>query len=417
MNNEYKHTKIGYFPDDWKLSKLGDLTKKIGSGITPRGGSKTYLSKGIPLIRSQNVLSGCLDISDVAFISESQHLEMKNTYLEPLDVLLNITGASIGRCCLLPESFKEGNVNQHVCIIRTNKNLDPNFLSMVLNSSVGKKQIFQFQAGGNRQGLNFNQISSFRIPLPPLAEQRRIAEILSTWDEAIDRTEQLIAALEKRKKGLMQRLLTGQTRFPGFTDKWREVKLGEVASITAGNSFSNDYQGSCKGKYPFYKVSDMSLQDNHKYLIEANNYVDEELVKTQKWKLFDKGTTVFPKVGETIHTNKKRLLSTMSLIDNNLMAIRITGRETCDSNYLFNWFEQFNLSKLCNLGAVPSIRSEDVKRLKIILPPIKEQIKIANFILLCDKQIEFYIKMNNKIQTQKKGLMQRLLTGQVRVDV
>jgi type I restriction enzyme S subunit len=213
--------KIHRLPEDWEVLCLDSIASKVGSGITPRGGREVYLDEGIPFIRSQNVLVGRLDFSDIAFISEEQHEEMSNTKLQPFDVLLNITGASIGRCCIVPDSIHEGNVNQHVCIIRSNGRINPYFLMLLLNSDIGQKQIWQFQAGGNRQGLNFEQIRGFALPLPPLPEQRRIAEIISTWDEAIALYELLIGPatsssktglLVKQREGLMQRLLMGQVR-------------------------------------------------------------------------------------------------------------------------------------------------------------------------------------------------------------
>ena len=137
----YKETEAGWIPSDWLDCKLGDLVVKVGSGVTPKGGSESYLASGVPLIRSQNVQRGSLSLSDVAYISTDQHQRMANSALRPLDVLLNITGASIGRCAVLPEDFGEGNVNQHVCIIRPADSLLPGFLSQYLNSQFGQGQI------------------------------------------------------------------------------------------------------------------------------------------------------------------------------------------------------------------------------------------------------------------------------------
>ncbi len=122
-----KESSFGKIPTIWNTVKLGDYTSKIGSGITPKGGSKAYVEQGIPLLRSQNILHGKLKLDDVAFISNVQHNKMKNSQLQERDVLLNITGASIGRCAVLPNNFNVGNVNQHVCIIRTShKNYSQN---------------------------------------------------------------------------------------------------------------------------------------------------------------------------------------------------------------------------------------------------------------------------------------------------
>ena len=104
--------------------KLGDICQKIGSGSTPKGGREVYLDSGIPIIRSQNVLNGILDMKDVAYISKEQHQKMKGTWVHPNDILLNITGASIGRSCVVPEDIQTANVNQHVCIIRLKNGVD-----------------------------------------------------------------------------------------------------------------------------------------------------------------------------------------------------------------------------------------------------------------------------------------------------
>jgi type I restriction enzyme, S subunit len=191
----------------WEEKTLGDYTSKVGSGTTPNGGDKNYKKSGRPFIRSQNVGWGHLLLEDVAFIDESIHSTMLATEIKAQDVLLNITGASIGRCAVADSRIQGGNVNQHVCIIRTKAGMNPFFLSQHLNSSRGQKQIDNFQAGGNRQGLNFQQIRSFGIPTPPtLEEQQKIAEALSSFDDLITAQREKIDALKEHKKGLMQGL-------------------------------------------------------------------------------------------------------------------------------------------------------------------------------------------------------------------
>ncbi|NGZ69215.1 hypothetical protein G6Z92_20240 [Vibrio aestuarianus subsp. cardii] len=122
----------------WDLKNLGRLATKIGSGVTPKGGSNAYKPSGIPLIRSQNVLWGNVDLSDVAYIDEDQHAKMKGSIVYKNDVLLNITGASIGRSAV--SHLNEANVNQHVCIIRSDA-LEPEYLKNFLLSFYGQKQI------------------------------------------------------------------------------------------------------------------------------------------------------------------------------------------------------------------------------------------------------------------------------------
>ncbi|EJE8547434.1 restriction endonuclease subunit S [Vibrio vulnificus] len=213
-HSEFQDSPFGKIPKCWSVETLGEHTVKVGSGVTPKGGSKAYVDSGIPLIRSQNVLFGKFKLDDVAFITEQQHDKMKGSKLQPRDVLLNITGASIGRCAVLPEDFDEGNVNQHVCIIRTSESIDPDFCGWFLNSNLGQKQIWNLQAGGNREGLNFQQIRSFKIPVFSIEEQCSIVEILSTVSDKLNLLETQKAETQQLKKGLMQKLLTGEWRVP-----------------------------------------------------------------------------------------------------------------------------------------------------------------------------------------------------------
>lgn len=193
------------FEGEWVEKKLKELTNKIGSGITPKGGDKAYKSNGRPFVRSQNVGWGKLDLVKVAFIDEKTHNSFLSTELVLDDVLLNITGASIGRCALADHRVVNGNVNQHVCIIRTKIQLFPPFLMQWLLSDEGQNQISSNQAGGNRQGLNFSQIGSFCIICPPtVKEQQIIAATLSSLDHLVELQIQKIATLKQNKAGLMQ---------------------------------------------------------------------------------------------------------------------------------------------------------------------------------------------------------------------
>ncbi len=155
---------LGEIPEHWNLPRLKWLSKKIGSGVTPRGGSEVYQDNGIPLIRSQNVHFDGLRLDDVAYISEEIYESMIRSAVEAKDVLLNITGASIGRCTIVPDNFGLANVNQHVCIIRPiDKRLKPEFLNIILSSFIGQSQVFNGQNGAAREGLNYDQLGNFII--------------------------------------------------------------------------------------------------------------------------------------------------------------------------------------------------------------------------------------------------------------
>ena len=181
----------------------------MGSGVTPRGGESVYKMDGHPFVRSQNVGLGHLILDDIAFIDEETHLRQKSTELKLEDVLLNITGASIGRSALVNEQVVGGNVNQHVCIIRTKESLIPSFLCNFLLSNYGQRQIDSFQAGGNRQGLNFEQIKSIKIAIPSTKEQTKVAKLLQLIEERIATQNKIIEKLQSLIKGLNNILLYG----------------------------------------------------------------------------------------------------------------------------------------------------------------------------------------------------------------
>lgn len=189
----------------WEVKKLGDLTTKVGSGSTPRGGSKVYQDYGNIFIRSQNVLMNKLDLEDVAFISDEIHEGMKNTWVQENDVLLNITGASIGRVCVYNKS-EAANVNQHVCILRPIQDeIKPYYLSHLISSKNYQDKILGQQTGGTRQAFNMTQIKNFDIPLPPLELQTQFNEMLTKLKGEI----QSLKVNSKKSEELFSSLVQG----------------------------------------------------------------------------------------------------------------------------------------------------------------------------------------------------------------
>jgi len=370
------------------------------------------VKNGIPLIRSQNVLTGILDLSDVVYISEEQHRKMANSRLMPLDVLLNITGASIGRCCMLPNSFGESNVNQHVCIIRTDHQLVPHFLAQYLNSDGGQRQIDQFQAGSNRQGLNYQQIASFKIPLPSLPEQRAIAAILSTWDEAITLTERLIAVLRQRKQALMQMLLTGEVRFPGFEGEWRRMTLEDATrTMESGGTPSTQTKKFWDGNIPWITGADFEDQK----VSQVRRYITAEAVEKSSTKVVNKGNILL--VTRT-GVGKMALAPFDMAISQDITGIT-PKEEIITPEYLIACLS-WTIPRLARFNQGTSINGiirNDLKVHEIVIPHFKEQQKITNVLQICDSQIEQSKQIFISLQLEKRGLMQQLLTGAIRVQV
>ncbi|MGE0020927.1 MAG: restriction endonuclease subunit S [Draconibacterium sp.] len=204
---------IGEIPEHWETSKLGFYTTKIGSGSTPRGGSEVYVDSGIPFIRSQNVHFEGLRLDDISFIDTETHNSMKGTIVKKNDVLLNITGGSIGRCCIV-HLEDEMNINQHVSIIRTTKDLTPFFLNYILYSDIGQSQVVYNVSGGNREGLTIEGIRNFKIILPPILEQIKIVQYLDNRTKEIDDLMSLeqkkIEVLKEYRQSLISEVITGK---------------------------------------------------------------------------------------------------------------------------------------------------------------------------------------------------------------
>lgn len=207
---------IGEIPAHWTSIPLKAVTSKIGSGKTPAGGAETYQETGVLFLRSQNIYNTGLKLAGAFCISEDIDAEMANTRVRLNDVLLNITGGSIGRCCLFDLPDTAANVNQHVCIIRATDAVIPQFIRYFWNSTAGPMVIEQYQTGSNRQGLNFEQIGATRIPFCSKEEQhsiiRYLDHITNIIEDLISEKELLIADLETYKKALVYEVVTGKRR-------------------------------------------------------------------------------------------------------------------------------------------------------------------------------------------------------------
>lgn len=174
-------------PKGWIMSSIKDVTNKIGSGATPKGGNSVYIAGGVSLIRSMNVYNGYFEPDDLAHISTDHAKLLDGVALQKDDVLLNITGASVARCCIVPEDVLPARVNQHVCILRCDtSNVLPTFLNQQLITSQYQKVLWSVAeaGGGTRQAITKQQIENFRIILPPLALQEQFAAFVRQSDKS-----------------------------------------------------------------------------------------------------------------------------------------------------------------------------------------------------------------------------------------
>lgn len=205
---------LGVIPEHWEVTKIKAITQKIGSGITPKGGAEIYELSGIPLLRSQNIYFDGFHLENVAYITTEIHQSMKNSQVYSGDVLLNITGGSIGRCFYVTNEFEEANVNQHVCIVRPNEKIETEFLYYFLSSAIGQLQIDLCQTGGNREALNFEQLKNFYLVLPSINEQRELLEklkfSLQKISETIENSRKEIELIKEYKIALISEVVTGK---------------------------------------------------------------------------------------------------------------------------------------------------------------------------------------------------------------
>lgn len=191
----------------YEIKKLSTLTTKIGSGSTPKGGRASYPSSGIPLIRSMNVRMRKFHWDGIAFIDKATHDIMSSTQVKPNDVLLNITGASIGRVAYAPPNLVEANVNQHVAIIRPIENLNPQYLMYWLSQPSIQEFINNKQKGATRQGFTKAQIEAFEVPVPLLSDQCHIVAYLDNLQTKVDALKRLQADTEAEIDAFMPSIL------------------------------------------------------------------------------------------------------------------------------------------------------------------------------------------------------------------
>ena len=212
---------LGEVPAHWEVTKLSYITNRIGSGKTPSGGATAYVTSGVPFIRSQNVHDQGLRLNDIVYIDGATDREMAWSRVKPLDVLINITGASIGRACQVPSEFGRANVNQHVCVIRLDKAEEvADWVAWTMKATSTKEQVKVSQTGAAREGLNFQQLAGFYICMPSLKERRTISAFLKQETARIDALvkegESVINLLQERRSALISAAVTGKIDVRGW---------------------------------------------------------------------------------------------------------------------------------------------------------------------------------------------------------
>ncbi|MCS4438083.1 restriction endonuclease subunit S [Clostridium botulinum] len=379
------------------------MTKKVGSGKTPKGGNTVYTDSGVIFLRSQNILNGILALNDVAYITEDENSKMKSTQVYGNDILLNITGASIGRSCIVPKIFPKANVNQHVCIIRLKENYNSYFIMNQILSYKVQKQIDSYQAGGNREGLNFQQIKQMNVAVTVYEEQQKIANFFSLIDKKIENQQEKVEALKDYKKGMMQKIFSQAIRFKGDNGEeypeWEEKKAEklfesisdkkhngelEVLSATQDRGVIPRSELNIDIKYEESSLSSYKRVRKNNFIISLRSF--QGGIETSKYDgLVSPAYTVF-----NFKENEKQNHDFFSLI--------FKSR---------NFINRLN-TLIYGIRDGKAISFKDFAGVKLQYPCIEEQEKIALFFLVIYKKLEKEQEKLDSLNEWKKGLLQQM---------
>lgn len=384
-------------PDGWKWHKLKDLTTKIGSGATPKGGEKAYKSSGISLIRSLNVHDCFFKEEKLAFIDDEQANGLKNVVVESGDVLLNITGASIARCCIVPNEFLPARVNQHVAIIRPTEYVDSKFLNyLIINPKFKAQLLWQGAGGATRQALTKAMVEELNIPLPSLPEQKRIVEkldaLLTRIDTAIEHLQQSVTQADALYASELASV------FSSGQDKWPLRELNEIAEVARGKSKHrprND-KSLFGGEYPFIQTGD--VRNAQKYITNYSATYNEKGL--QQSKLWPKDTiclTIAANIGDVA------ILGMDACFPDSVVGISSSELET-DYLYYFLTTLQQQLDSKANAAAQKNINLKILSEIKIPVPSLDEQKSIVRQINEIDR---LAVKAKAEI-SEKITMMQQL---------
>jgi type I restriction enzyme S subunit len=220
---------LGKIPAGWKITQLKQITTKIGSGATPRGGKEAYKSSGITLIRSLNIYDYHFDHDGLAYIDDDQAAQLDNVVVERRDILLNITGASVARCCMVPSYLLPARVNQHVAIIRVDTEAcDPFYVLTTINDERHKRQILALaQGGATREALTKDTISNYEIVLPPFRIVKEYSEVVTALFHQRELFERKNANLRATRDLLLPKLISGELDVEDL-----DIEIDEAVTMT-----------------------------------------------------------------------------------------------------------------------------------------------------------------------------------------
>jgi len=407
----YKKYKDIIFPSDWSLSNLGDIVEyKKGFAFK----SKEYCKKGIRIIRISDTTYNSIKDESPVYIPEDSEFNNSEYQLIEGDLIVSSVGSRpplyesmVGKVIKVPKEVDGSLLNQNAIRLRGKNGYCQDYIYYHLKTSRYLDHIeASVRGNANQVSITLDDLFKFVICIPTEAEQKCISKILSTWDKAIELKERLIDEKKKQKTGLMQKLLTGKVRLPSFIGEWKEVKLGKVIrEINDKTTENNQYQVLTSSRQGIF------LQEEYfnKSVASSNNI---------GYKIIKKGQFTYRTMSDDGSFKFNRLME----YEEGIVSPAYVVFETTKINpvFLMNLMNDYSFNKHIQKetqgGTRLSLKYNSLKEFVIKIPSIEEQDAIANVLNIVDKVIELNQKELEKIKLQKKGLMQLLLTGIVRVN-
>lgn len=400
-----KHTPAGEIPVDWGWGKLGSVI--VGTQLGGNyAGSKEL--DGVPLMKMGNMLRGYFTVWSFERLSSDQEINPRDI-LHDGDLLLNTrnTLELVGKVALWRSELVGAVFNSNMMrLVPCSERIDSTkFLNFILNSDYCLREIKQRATGTTSVGaVYWKDLATIPIPLPPLPEQRRIADILSTWDRAIETLESLIAAKERRKQALMEQLLSGRKRLPGFTGKWPTTHLGKLAENV---SIRNNGKLGWDRLYAVTKANGMIPMREQVMGISTNNC-----------KLVRRDDFAYNPMRLNIGSLARWQGDEDVMVSGDYIVFRCKKGEL-DPRYFDHLRRTEHWNQFVNVGGSGSVRVrlyfKDIAPFQVRCPSFKEQQTIAAILDTADRELTLHRQHLATLRTQKRGLMGLLLTGAVRV--
>jgi type I restriction enzyme S subunit len=413
----YKQTEVGVIPEKWEVKQLGELCDFVTSGS--RGWAQFYSESGALFIRSQNVRDGRLSFEDVQYVSPPNGAEGNRTKVKPNDLLITITGNSVGNVALVEQSFDEAYISQHVGLVRLKEPTRGAYICRYLSpNSPGNPQIAGSQSGQSKPGLNLQNLKDFRIALPPTSsELQAIAAALSDVDGLLGGLDRLIAKKRDLKQAAMQQLLTGQTRLPGFHGEWDVKRLKQVAEISTGINKPLSEMGS--GAL-YVTVQDLYDKTSIRTERLSRIKVSPSEIETRGLMV---GDIVFGK--SSVKRDGIGYPSQFLGCDEPVVFSGFTYRARArqgiaDATFLFYALREEKTRRWLidnsQASALTNINQTIADAIPIQVPPsVPEQTAIASVLSEMDGELAVLEQRREKTRALKQAMMQELLTGRTRL--